>query len=89
MSGNNIISLSIAADSGMHRSPETMLLEALEAVRSGSWSNRKKMLVLTVDEENESYIVNWMQAGMKMSQCLTLCEVSKMKFLVEMGYVSK
>ena len=89
MNDGKIISLAEVADSGMHRSPETMLVEALEEVRNGSRSNRKKMLVLTVDEENDSYIINWMQAGMKMSQCLTLCEVSKMRFLTDMGYIPR
>ena len=85
MSEKNVINLGEV--SGMHRSPEHMLLEALEEVRNGRWDNRKKMLVLTVDEENNSYRVNWMQAGMHMSQCLTMCEVAKALFLKEMNYI--
>ena len=82
-----IISIADAAGSGTHRSPENMLEEALKEVREGSWEGRKKMIVITVDEDDDSYIVNWMQAGMRMSQCMALCEVAKVKFLTEMNYI--
>ena len=87
MSDKKVIRLADAANSGTHRSPENMLEEALKEVREGQWAARKRMLVITVDEEDDSYVVNWMQAGMKMSQCVALCEVAKVKFLTEMNYV--
>ena len=89
MSDKKVIKLADAANSGTHRSPENMLEEALKEVREGQWAGRKKALVITVDEEDDSYIVNWMQAGLKMSQCVSLCEVAKVKFLTEMNYVKE
>lgn len=84
---DNVLSIADKLNSGIHRTPENMLEKAIEEVRDGVWTDIKKMMVITVDEENQSYIVNWMQAGMKMSECLTLCEVAKIRFLSEMGYI--
>ena len=84
---SDIISLSEKAKSGAHRTPEDMLSEALEEVRCGEFKENKKMIILTVDESNQSYNVTWMQAGMVMSQCVALCEVAKIKFLTEMEYI--
>jgi len=83
---SDIIKLADSANSGAYRSPEQMLIEALEEVRSGAWSGNKKMLILTVDEEDNQYSVNFMQAGMRMTQCISLCEVGKILFLTEMNY---
>jgi hypothetical protein len=84
---DKIISLAQHANSALHRNPEQMLLEALKEVREGAWTNNHKMLILTVDEENDSYRLNWMQTGMRMSQCIAMCEVGKAKFMTEMGYI--
>jgi len=86
---DNIISMSKkTGDAGMS-SPREVLEDALievEKKESGAFKNCNKLLVLALDD-NDQYLVTFMQAGMKMSQCLTLCEVAKTVFLTEMGYL--
>jgi len=83
-----VVNLGKSANNGMVTSPETALTDALEAVKdkSGAFAG-KKILILALDETDGNYHVHWMQAGMKMSQCLSLCEVAKIQFLTEMQYI--
>lgn len=83
---DNILSLSKHNNSSM-RSVEDALKEALESVgKDGAFAQGKKVLILALDDTNDKYQVSFIQAGMKMSQCLSLCEVSKAIFLNEMEY---
>jgi len=86
---NKIISLANKTDNGMMQTPENALLDALETVRSGEWKGSGKILILSLGEgdNNDEYNVGFIQAGLKMSQCVTLCEASKMRFLSYMGYI--
>lgn len=73
------------------RTPEQMLEEALGIIRdpenTSSFKNAKKMLIISLDTSNDMYFVNWMNAGMNMSQCVSLCEVAKMQFIGEMEHI--
>jgi len=86
---DKVVELSKFSQNAAHRNPEQLLEEVLEYVREGAFKGFKKMLVLTLDEEDEQYKVYWCQAGMNMSQCLTLCEVGKVEFLKQMNYIPK
>ena len=89
MADDNVVNLGEVTGHGTMRTPEEMLLEVLEDTRNGAFKGYRKMLVLTLDEEDERFKVYWCQAGMKMSQCLTLCEVAKTIFLTEMNYIAE
>lgn len=67
--------------------PEHLLQDALGSSigKRGAFENGKKMLILALDDDGQ-YSVSFMQAGMKMSECVALCEVAKSIFLAEMGY---
>jgi hypothetical protein len=82
-----IVNLSERSENAAHRSPEQLLKDALSYIEEGRFEGFKKMLILTVDEQDEQYRVYWMQAGMKNSECVALCETGKMKFFEEMNYV--
>lgn len=49
--------------------------------------SHKKVLVLLVSTQNETFTVNYIQAGMSSSQCLAVLEVAKTSFLKDMGYL--
>lgn len=87
---DNVINLSkITGDAGMS-SPKQALQDALKEIEAndiGGFKNCKKVLILALSEEDDQYIVSFIQAGMKMSQCVTICEVSKTIFLTDMGYL--
>ena len=75
--GNNVIGLSEATGNAVFQSPEQVLRDAIKETGSdGSFMGGEKLLILGVDD-NGQYSVSFMQAGMKMSECLTLCEVGK------------
>jgi len=90
MTDKKIINMAKASNNGTLQAPEQALNDALEAIGTqGAFKNGKKILILALDEgENQDqYAVSFIQAGMKMSQCVSLCEVAKTIFLNEMGYV--
>lgn len=70
-------------------SPRDALEDALESIgkeNEGAFYKGKKLLILALDED-EGYDISFSQAGMKMSDCITLCEVAKTVFLRNMGYL--
>lgn len=82
-------SMSEYANDGRLRSPEDCLKECLKYIgERGAFKSGKKLLVICVDDTENNYSVSWAQAGMKMSQCISACEVAKTLFLSEMGYVT-
>jgi len=90
MSKDKIISLSKKQNNGTLQSPEQALHAALDEIgKRGAFENGKKLLILALDngEDNDQYRVSFVQAGMKMSECLTLCEVAKTIFLTDMNYI--
>ena len=83
-----IVNLGDVTGNGFMRNPEQALKDALDCVgKEGAFENGKKVLILALDDSDGSYEVNFMQAGMKMSECIALCEVAKTVFLEEMNYI--
>ena len=79
--------MSKASNDGTLQSPEQALNDALSDVgKRGAFREGKKILIIALDDSNQ-YSISFVQAGMKMSECLALCEVAKTLFLEEMGYV--
>jgi len=84
---SNIKSMGEFASNAMMVSPEAALKDALNDIgKNGSFEKGKKLLILCLDDSDDQYQVSWIQAGMKMSECLTLCDIGKTLFLDEMGY---
>lgn len=64
------------------------LLDASEMIgKKGAFENGKKVLILALDDIDGNYSVSFVQAGMKMSECISLCEVAKTIFLEQMNYI--
>lgn len=81
------ISFAKATHNGEIATPEEALKDALEVLgKKGAFEKGKKLLILCVDDTNEEYKVSFIQAGMRMSGCLTLCDIAKNIFKTEMGY---
>lgn len=85
---DNIISLGDKTGDAAMQDPVELLKDAIkEFEEGGHFEGRDKVLILSLDDNEGEYSVNFMQAGMKMSQCISLCEVSKAIFLKEMNYI--
>lgn len=82
-----VISLSGATGNAGFQSPEQALRDAISEIgQSGAFKDGKKLLILALDDEGQ-YDISFIQAGMRMSECITLCEVAKAIFLREMEYI--
>ena len=85
---NDVISLGGKTGDAFMVSPEQALKDALkETENGGCFEGRKKILILSLDDTNGKFSVNFIQAGMKMSECISVCEVSKAIFLKDMNYI--
>jgi hypothetical protein len=85
---DKIISLARKTQDSMRQSPDQALQSALkETEKGGALHGRKKILILSLGEDDGQYSVSFFQSGMRSSECVSLCEVSKAIFLAEMNYV--
>lgn len=70
-------------------SVEGALMDALAEVSTpdtnSAFHKGKKCLILCLDDDDNEYTVSFFQAGMKMSECVALCEVVKTDFLTRMN----
>lgn len=83
-----VINMSKKTNNGQVRSPKQMLQELVDLCdEDGNLESRDKVLVIALNDKG-AYAISWHQAGMKMSECVTLCEVGKTSFLEEMGYLT-
>jgi len=82
-----VIDMSEHSNDGVLRSVESALNDAIECIgKEGAFINGKKVLILALDDTDGEYKVTWIQAGMKMSQCMALSAVAQKLFIDEMGY---
>ena len=82
---DKITSLGIATNNGRMMSPIDQLKQAIADIEAGH-IDPDQILILSVNTKDQ-YSVNFHQAGLKMSECLSLCEVAKTIFLTEMEYL--
>lgn len=86
---DNVINMANATGNGTMQTPEQALQLAMDDIGNcGALKKGKKLLILALDETNDQYDISFIQAGMKMSECLALCEAAKIIFLEEMGHIS-
>ncbi len=84
----NIIRLGDKTGNAEMQDPVELLKDAIKEYEEGGYfEGREKLLILSLDDKEGEYSVSFMQAGMKMSQCVSLCEVSKAIFLKKMNYI--
>jgi len=83
---NNVISMAKFDDDATKRSPVQCLEEAIKDFDGGVLKNHKKVLVLALNDDDQ-FSISFLQAGFKMSECLTLCEISKAMFLAQLNYI--
>ena len=84
----NVISMAEKAKNGTMQTPEQALRDCISLVgEKGAFKEGKKLLVLALDDTAGNFSVSFVQAGMKMSECVALCEVAKTIFLREMEYI--
>lgn len=87
---NQITKLAEKANDSFMASPEDVLKDALEQFKpGGKFENNKKVLVLTINEDDGNYSVSFIQSQMKMSECVALSEVAKTIFLSQMNYIKQ
>lgn len=77
---SNVIPLVDASGSAAHWSVEQMLEFELAAIRAGQRPTRKAIL-LYVDTENGRFTPSYTLAGMRMSECISLTEMAKARFV--------
>ena len=84
---DNVEQLGMHARNGTMMSLEATLQDVIGSIgRKGALENGKKLIVIALDDTKDCFSVSWFQCGMKMSECVALCEVAKAKFLEEMNY---
>jgi len=85
---DNVKQISSKSGDGTMMDIKGALHDALQHVgEKGSFKNGKKILILALDDTEENYCISFIQAGMKMSECISLCETAKTIFLSEMNYI--
>jgi hypothetical protein len=75
----------IGKNTGGQEALAAMFQKASQKILSGKWV-ANKAVILFVDDREGQFSVRFAQAGLKMSQCVTVCEIAKTVFLKEMGY---
>ena len=85
---DDVISMANKLRDATLQTPEQALEDALKDIGElGAFKDGKKILIIGLDETDGKYDVSFIQAGMKMSECLALVEVAKIIFLKEMGWI--
>ncbi len=83
-----VTSLHKVANTG-HRTVKQLLEDELERHNDPEWPEEERYnraVILYLDDKSGEYRAGWAQAGMKMSECVALCEIRKDIFKREMNY---
>lgn len=78
-----------SGDAG-HFSIRDSLEEAIERIgKEGAFEKGRKVMIVALDDTDECYNISFIQSGMRMSECVALCEVAKIEFLKMMKYIQE
>ena len=73
-----------------NRTVRQLLQDVLEEIASEEKATQfepyDKAIVICLDTSENQFRVSWFQAGMRMSECLALCDVAKSSLKREMGH---
>jgi len=86
---DNLLSLADKTSDSRFISPKQTLEDCIAMLGregKGAWTDCNKLLVIAIDTNEEGYDISWSQSNMKVSECITVCEVAKSSFLAKMGY---
>jgi len=84
---NKTISLAETTENALLWTPEDALKDVLQRLGpDGDLKDVNKIFIIRLSERNGGYDVGFTQAGMRMSECLALCEIVKSMIKKEMGY---
>lgn len=87
MTNDNIKSFARETDNGQMMTPRETLEDVIASIGvAGALQKGTKVIVMCLDDTEGGYTTTWFQGGMTMSECVSLCEVTKTRFLEEMGY---
>jgi len=85
---SKVLSLSEHTGRSTLTSPEQALESALEMIgQRGAFEHGKKLMIIALDDKEGQYGISFVQAGMRMSECVALCEVAKIEFLRQMNMI--
>jgi len=88
MMSDKIVTMAAKLGDSTRQTPEMIFNEAISYIgKEGAFKDGTKALVLMLDDTDGNYNVSWINANMKSSECMALCETAKYRFLSEMGYV--
>jgi len=84
---SNVTKMGSVANNAIMISPRQALEDAIEALgKQNAFKDGKKIMIIALDESDGEYSISFIQAGMRMSECIALCEIAKSVFMEEMGY---
>jgi hypothetical protein len=89
---SGVVQLAKRSDNAKHWTPRDALLSALDDLDSGdrpAFKDITGLLIIAVADLPDEYRINYVNAGMKHSQCILACELSKFKFMAGMGILIK
>jgi len=80
---SNVTLMATRANNANTWLPLDALFAAVQEVEDplSAMSKAKKMMILALNDADESYHMRFMQAGMCMSECVVLCDVAKTTFM--------
>ena len=82
-----VVRLDIKANTS-NRTVKQLLQDELDRWNDPEWEEDipPKAVILYLDDSDGQYYVSWAQAGLRMSGCISLCELGKERFKDELGY---
>ena len=83
---SKVVSLGEYTNNGVMRDPISALKDVISLIESGE-IEPDKILIMALQTKDGQYSTSWHQAGMKMSECLPLLDVTKIRILQEMEYI--
>lgn len=85
---SNVVSMAEATGDGTLCSPRDALEDVIKDMDTGGpLRHCKKVVILSLEDTDDQYKVSFTQAGMRMSECISLCEIAKCVFKKQMGYI--
>lgn len=86
---NNITNLGMYAQDARMISPEGCLRNCIaeDIGKRGAFKKGKKLIIICLDDLDEGYTISWSQAGMKVSEIISLLDVAKHEFIRQMDLV--
>lgn len=86
---DNITNLGMYAKDARMVSPEGCLRNCLseDIGKRGAFKKGKKLIIICLNDSDDEYEISWSQAGMKVSEIISLLDVAKHEFIRRMDLV--